>query len=104
MWDYRSEFEIIGPDDRYLEFEKLHLKSMPTDKLKNRFNELSAYLDEKRKNEPPMKRGRKSEYRAWITYTHDCQELLDFIAGELNERKLKDPLGKIEYKEEWWMY
>ena len=104
MWDYRSEFEIIEPDDSYLKFEKLHLKSMPTDKLIDEFNELSAHLDEQRENEPPMKRGRKNEYRAWITHTHNCQELLDFIAGELIERKQKDPLGKIEYKEEWWMY
>ncbi len=104
MWDYWSELEIMGPDDRYLEFEKLHLRSMPTEKLIKRYNELSAHLDEKRRNEPPMKRGRKNKYRGWVTHTHNCQELLDFIEGELIERKQKDPLGKIEYKEEWWMY
>lgn len=103
MWDYWSELEIMGRDESYLKYEKLHLKSMPTEKLINRYNEISAHLDELRENEPPMKRGKKNKYRAWIQITHNWQELLDFIAGELIERKQKDPLGKIEYKEEWWM-
>lgn len=95
MWDYRSELEYFGRDDEYLEFEKLHLKSMPTDELINRYYEISASLDELRENEPPIKRGRKNEYRVWIKQTHNYQELLDFTAGELIERKQKDPLGKI---------
>lgn len=102
MWDYQSELEYIGPDEN-LNLEKLHLKSMPAEKLINEYNEISAYLDELRKNEPPMKRGRKSEYRSWVSITHKFQELLDFIADELTDRHKNDPLGKIKYVEEWWM-
>ncbi len=42
--------------------------------------------EELRKEEPARKRSKKSEYRLWVTRTHDLNELINAIIQELQSR------------------
>ena len=85
--EYESELYPFWHEEQDYDWGKAMLLSLPTDKLKREYNVLAARLEKHREEEPSMKRGQKSKYRAWIKYTHDIRDLLNEVAEELRSRQ-----------------
>ena len=84
--DYESELYPIGPDKQDFDWWKAKLLSLPTDELEQQYKEYYELLVRIRSEEPARKRGRKSEYRSWISQTHELLNLLNDIDKELQSR------------------
>ena len=73
-------------ENSWLDDFEFEYKDLPTQELLKKYRHYEEYLYEIRLNEPPRKRGRKSDYRLWISRTQDILELLSAIAEELRSR------------------
>ena len=63
---------------------------LPTDKLRELYNEKLLLLEELRSQEPHKKRGKKYKYKCWIDITHDRRDELNLIAEELRKREIRE--------------
>lgn len=84
--DYESELYPIIFEDLDYNWYQIDYSEMTYDELLELYNKQMESLKELRLNEPPRKRGKKSEYKHWIKNSHDLRDEINEIAAEIRKR------------------